>query len=157
MIKEPFSITPSEEAKLYYPIINGSTEGQIVGGNLNTFNLLQGTPFMPDLENKIIIIEDNNLIGDYFPYVFDRNLQSLAQTSAFSKVKGIVIGRFNDSCTLDLHTITQIIKSKEKLLNIPVVFNVDFGHMLPMATFPIGGTVKLNVSEDKVSIEVIQH
>ena len=39
-------------------IINeGEAEGKIIGGNLCTLNLLQGTEYMPDLDNSILFIE----------------------------------------------------------------------------------------------------
>lgn len=51
----------------------------------------------------------------------------------------------------------KMIKSKKKLEKIPVVGNVDFGHTVPMLTFPIGGKVKLTVTENEASIEVLEH
>ena len=157
MQDEPFMITPSSESKQYYSVINGSSEGYAIGGNLCTLNLLQGTSFMPDLNDKIIFLEDDNISGELFVFEFDRNLQSLIHTNGFSGVKGIVFGSFDDSCKLDLHTIKRIVKSKKQLQNIPIAFNVDFGHIFPLATFPIGGTVKLNVSDKNVDIEIIHH
>lgn len=35
-----------------FAIKNGEAEGKIIGGNLCTLNLLQGTEYMPDLSNK---------------------------------------------------------------------------------------------------------
>ena len=43
---------------------------------------------MPNLNNAILFIEDDNLLGKSFPYEFDRNLQSLVQTVGFENVKG---------------------------------------------------------------------
>lgn len=75
-------------------VINaGKTEGVIVGGNLCSFNLLQGTKYMPDLTDKILFLEDDALVGKEFPYEFDRNLTSLIQQPNFEKIRGIVIGR----------------------------------------------------------------
>lgn len=75
-------------------VINaGKTEGVIVGGNLCSFNLLQGTKYRPDLTDKILFLEDDALVGKEFPYEFDRNLTSLIQQPNFEKIRGIVIGR----------------------------------------------------------------
>ena len=47
-----------QENRTFFPnegmfVINeGDAEGDIVGGNLCTVNLLQGTEYMPDLSNK---------------------------------------------------------------------------------------------------------
>ncbi|SMF85814.1 muramoyltetrapeptide carboxypeptidase [Paenibacillus uliginis N3/975] len=154
---ETFIIEPSKHTKEYYVIQEGFTQGKIVGGNLCTLNLLQGTEFMPDLGNKILFLEDDNIVGDYFRYEFERNLQSLIQTSGFDEVKGIVIGRFEDSCKMDINTIRRMISTKKQLKNVPIISNVDFGHEFPFATFPIGGVVKIEANASKVSLEVVEH
>lgn len=41
----PITGTPSETAVKYYTIQEGTCEGTIIGGNLCTLNLLQGTPY----------------------------------------------------------------------------------------------------------------
>ena len=40
--------------------------------------------------------------------------------------------------------------------DIPVVFGVDFGHVLPMMTFPIGGKVRIEAAAD-LQIEIVKH
>jgi len=154
---ETFIIEPSKLAKEYYVIQEGSTQGEIVGGNLCTLNLLQGTEYMPDLKNKILFLEDDNIVGDYFRYEFDRNLQSLTQTTGIDGVKGIVFGRFEDSCKMDINTIRKMISMKKQLKNIPIISNVDFGHEYPFVTLPIGGVVKIEANASKVSLELVKH
>lgn len=112
MNEDPISVTPSETAGSYTVLQEGTCEGEIAGGNLCTLNLLQGTPYMPDLRDKILFIEDDNIMGDYFPYEFDRNLQSLLQVSGAESVRGIVFGRFDESCRLTEDTIRAIVKGK---------------------------------------------
>ena len=56
---------------------------------------------MPDLEDKVLFIEDDNIVGDLFSYEFDRNLQSLLQVKGAEKIKGIVFGRFSDGCNMN--------------------------------------------------------
>ena len=128
-------VTPSETAAKYHTIQEGTCEEMIIGGNLCTLNLLQGTPYMPDISNKVLFLEDDNIMGDFFCYEFDRNLESLLQIEGANTIKGIVFGRFNDSCGLTVETIADIIQDKVPA-NIPVIFGVDFGHVFPMITFP---------------------
>lgn len=154
---ETYFIEPSEQAKKYYVIQEGSCEGEIIGGNLCTLNLLQGTQFMPNLNNKVLFLEDDNIMGDYFPFEFERNLQSLIQTIEFNGVKGIVFGRFDTSCKMDIHTIQRMVSTKKQLKNIPIVYNVDFGHVLPFGTFPIGGVVELKAIDTSVSLKILKH
>jgi muramoyltetrapeptide carboxypeptidase len=134
----------------------GQAEGTIFGGNLCTFNLLQGTEFMPNISNSILFLEDDNMAGDHFSVEFDRNIQSIIHQPNFRKVKGIVIGRFQRKTDMNLEKLKYIIKTKEELQNLPIIANVDFGHTNPLITFPIGGTIKLNVNE-KVELKILKH
>ena len=137
-------------------IQEGACEGEIIGGNLCTLNLVQGTPYMPDLRDKVLFIEDDNIMGDYFVYEFDRNLQSLLQVYGAESIKGIVFGRFEESYKLDKEIIRKIIKDKVSA-GIPVVFGVDFGHVFTMITFPIGGKVKIEARENELNIQILEH
>ena len=95
-------------------------------------------------------------MGEYFSYEFDRNLESLLQVDGADTIKGIVFGRFDESCGMTLERITDIVRGKVPA-GIPVVFGVDFGHVLPMVTFPIGGTVNITAYKDNTRIVVVSH
>ena len=156
MNEDPISVTPSETAGSYTVLQEGTCEGEIAGGNLCTLNLLQGSPYMPDLRDKVLFIEDDNIMGDYFPYEFDRNLQSLLQVSGAESVRGIVFGRFDESCRLTEDTIRAIVKGKVPA-GIPVVFGTDFGHVFPMISFPVGGRVKLSANGEGIDLRITEH
>lgn len=154
MNSNEIAVNPSKTSGEYYVIQDGVCEGNIIGGNLCTLNLLQGTPYMPGLNEKVLFIEDDNIMGDYFVYEFDRNLQSLLQVNGADSIKGMVFGRFDESCKLDKDVIRKIIQDKISA-DIPVVFGVDFGHVLPMITFPIGGKVKISAKENELRITLL--
>ena len=151
-----FLITPSKSATIYHIIQEGVCEGTIIGGNLCTLNLLQGTPYMPNIRNKVLFLEDDNIMGEYFSYEFDRNLESLLQIDGADTIKGIVFGRFKESWGMSLERITDIVQDKVSS-DIPVIFGVDFGHVFPISTFPIGGTVNIEASNENLKIVVISH
>lgn len=153
---EEYEIYPSSKDYKYEIIQEGSTEGEIIGGNLCTLNLLQGTEFMPNLEDKILFIEDDNIVGDLFSYEFDRNLQSLLQVEGADKLKGVVLGRFSEDSNMTKDTIKRIVKSKRQLNDIPVISNVEFGHLFPMITFPIGGKCQINMGSD-CAIKIVEY
>jgi muramoyltetrapeptide carboxypeptidase len=138
----------------YLLINDGVAEGTIIGANLCTLNLLQGTEYMPDLSNSILFIEDDY---ESAPHTFDRDLQSLIHLPDFVGVKGIAIGRFQKKSNISNNLLKQIITTKKELKNIPVVANVDFGHTDPKITFPIGGTAKIKVSSNKSSLGIMEH
>ncbi len=141
----------------FWILNEGEVEGIILGGNLCTLNLLQGTEFMPDISNSILFIEDDDMPGSGFDVEFERNLQSLIDQPNFEKVKGLVIGRFQKKAEMNIEKLKYIINTKEKLKNIAIIANVDFGHTNPLITFPIGGTCKLSVKNNCTKLEIIKH
>jgi muramoyltetrapeptide carboxypeptidase LdcA involved in peptidoglycan recycling len=137
-------------------IINeGKASGTILGANLCTFNLLQGTEYFPEFpKNTILSIEDDEMSN---AVTFDRDLQSVIHQPGFENVKGIVIGRFQKVSQTTNDLLIQIIKTKKELNNLPVIANVDFGHTSPMITFPIGGEVSLEAKDGKIKLEILKH
>lgn len=132
----------------------GVSKGVILGGNLCTFNLLQGTEYMPKINDDIILfLEDDGTAGENFLIEFDRNLVSLIQTDLFKQVKGIVLGRAQKNCEM---TDTKWLKllNKKELKKIPIIYNADFGHTTPFFTFPIGGHARLKVKKGLIELKV---
>jgi muramoyltetrapeptide carboxypeptidase LdcA involved in peptidoglycan recycling len=111
---------------------------------------------MPDLTDKILFIEDDEMAGKLFYLEFDRNLQSLIHQKNFDKVRGIVIGRAEKNCEMTKEKWIKLIKGKAELNNIPVIAGADFGHTTPIFTFPIGGTAKMVAKEDKIEIKIFK-
>lgn len=131
----------------------GNASGMLIGGNLCTLNLLQGTEYMPNLDGAILFIEDDE---ESAAANFDRDLVSLIQQPGFERVKGIVIGRFQNASKITNSLLTKIVASKKELQGIPVIANVDFGHTSPIITFPIGGDVEILVGPEP-SITITRH
>lgn len=135
-----------------FVINEGTAEGEIVGGNLCTLNLLQGTKYMPNIENKILFLEDDNMAGKIFLMEFDRNLQSLIHMPEFKTVKALVLGRAEKDCIMTKEKWIKMIKNKPELKNIPVIAGVDFGHTTPIIAFPIGGNARLEAKDNNIKL-----
>ena len=136
-------------------INSGYASGQIIGGNLCTFGLLRGTPFMPTSEGAIVFLEEDNAMQGLSASEFDRNLQALLCVPSF-KPAGLVIGRFQKNTVTTKQTI-QIIRTKSELNGIPIICNADFGHTDPLITYPIGGYATLDATDSanvKLSISI---
>jgi muramoyltetrapeptide carboxypeptidase LdcA involved in peptidoglycan recycling len=126
----------------WWPLRPGQAVGRIVGGNLGTLNLLQGTQYMPSLDGTVLMIEDA-FTSD--AKSFARNLTSLLQLPDAGGVRGLVIGRFQESSRLTRSLLDQIIARQDLPDGFAVLANADFGHTDPLITFPIGGRVALTV------------
>ena len=138
------------------PIQEGKAIGKIIGGNLCTLNLLQGTEYMPDLNNSILFLEDDadDYGNDVFLLEFDRNLESLLQLSNCN-IKGIVFGRFQLCSNMNLDKLKALIRNKPKLKDIPIVYGADFGHTNPMFTLPLGAYCQLEIKKSNITIKII--
>ncbi|MCV2523778.1 S66 family peptidase [Bacillus velezensis] len=132
----------------------GYAEGTLIGGNLCTLNLLQGTEYFPEMEQVILFIEDDHMSD---VHMFDRDLQSLIHLPAFSAVKGIVIGRFQHASNVSEEALCAVIRTKEELSSMPVIANADFGHTSPLMTFPIGGTCRIEAGSEGGRIWIDRH
>jgi len=138
-------------------INEGVAEGTIIGGNLCTFNLLQGTSYFPETDRSILFIEDDKMSGKFSDGEFDRNLQSIMDLPQFGSVGGIVIGRFQNESEMTTEKISKIIKTKKELNSLPVIAGLDFGHTDPKITLPIGGEARLEAINGKIKLEILKH
>ena len=130
-------------------INEGGAEGIILGANLCTFNLLQGTEYFPDLSGSVLFLEDD-YVSESDSYEFDRNLQSLIHQPSFGGVLEMVIGRFQNNSEVSAKLLREIIATKKELANLPIIVDVDFGHTDPKISFPIGGTARISAkSQDR--------
>jgi muramoyltetrapeptide carboxypeptidase len=133
----------------YRAIHLGEACGTIVGGNIDSFNVLQGIDYMPSLKETILFLEDNYpMTSD----ILDRHIHSLILQPDFQHVKGIVLGRFQLESKIAIDFLKKIADSKKELKNLPVISGADFGHTLPLFTFPIGGEVIIKATSSEIKI-----
>lgn len=138
----------------YLVLQEGKAEGTLIGGNLCTLNLLQGTEFMPSLKDSILFIEDDE---ESHALSFERNLQSLLHLPDAKYIKGVLIGRFQKDSHLTEDAIRRIIASKRELAGLPIVANVNFGHVQPFATIPLGAHATISVNGQQIEITIDQN
>lgn len=123
--------------------------GRIMAGNLAGLGLLQGTEYLPKWPEMILFVEwcaeareGLNLA------MFVQRLHSLLQALRHVAVRGLLIGRMEQTSAIsldDLKRLVGIIKDNGLLpVDAPVVANVDFGHTFPMITIPIGGIAEIS-------------
>ena len=135
-------------------IQEGKAEGRLIGGNLCTLNLLQGTEFMPSLKESILFIEDDE---ESHIHTFDRDLQSLLHLPDASGIQAVLIGRFQKASNVTEAAIRKMILDKRELAGIPVIANVNFGHIQPIATIPFGARAFIVAEGTKTKIIIEQN
>ena len=134
----------------WWVLQNGNAKGELKGGNLGTFLLLNGTPYQSEFKkDTILMIEDCNYTKNDGE-VFFRHFQALAQRDDFVNVRAVFIGRFQKASDVTREKLEFIVNNIPQLKGLPVIANLDFGHTTPIATLPIGGMCEINNGKIKV-------
>jgi muramoyltetrapeptide carboxypeptidase len=126
-------------------IIPGRVQGPLLGGNLEVFSRLVGTPYLPDLSGAILFFED---LGER-PYRVDRMITHLDLAGVFGAVSAVVLGDFS-SCREPAATRDESPTADEVLLErlgrlpIAVARGGAFGHGTRNLALPYGALCELD-------------
>jgi muramoyltetrapeptide carboxypeptidase len=136
----------------------GQASGKLLGGNLGTLFLAQGTPYQPAFDSPyILVVEDDDEAGKYTLREFSRRLEAiLQQPGARQNLRGLLVGRFLPGSKVKPSELELVIKSKQ-LGDIPMLAQLDFGHSLPLWTLPLGGqaTIKATGRRPEITVQAI--
>jgi muramoyltetrapeptide carboxypeptidase len=123
--------------------VHGVAEGPLLGGNLSVFTRLLGTPFMPNLEGAILLLED---VGER-PYRLDRMWTHLDLAGVFRKVKGIALGSFTHCEERDATYSSQdVLQDLAVATGLPCATGFPVGHGDVNEPVPLGVRVRLDAS-----------
>lgn len=121
-------------------LIPGRVQGRLLGGNLEMFSRLVGTPYLPDVTGAILFFED---LGER-PYRIDRLLAHLDLAGVFNAASAVVVGDFSgcrepEPTRAESPTADEVLADRLGRLPIPVALGGAFGHgtrnrALPYAT-----------------------
>lgn len=103
-------------------------KGEVVGGNISVLYSLLGSDIFPDVEGKVLFLEDL----DEYLYHIDRMMMAFQRAGIFDKIGGLIIGgltKMHDNAIPFGMTAEEIISEKTKDKNIPTVFNFPAGHV----------------------------
>ena len=125
-------------------LVPGCTKAIITGGCLSNFVSLIGTPYLPHIKDRILLLED---VSER-PYRLDRMFWQIMQAGLFSKIKGLVLGEFRHCFNDDeeKNNFQQRICNYLKKYHIPVLYDLPFGHSQNIHTLPLGIEVEIDTS-----------
>jgi muramoyltetrapeptide carboxypeptidase len=131
----------------------GTARGRLVGGNLNAFSRLFGTPYMPDLAGKILLVEVSDSSGGDSDIVCAQLLTTLLLQPGGAELAGILVGRFSGVSDIDAWKLRALVQRLPIDPRTPILAGLDFGHTMPIATFPIGGMATVRVGRKRWELE----
>lgn len=125
----------------------GNATGHLIGGNLSVLQALIGTPYAPDFNDAILVLED---VGEEYSGL-DRALCHLRHTGLLKQLGGIIFGTFSDMKDTGQpfgFSFSDIITEHTTDLTIPIAANAPFGHTKVNYPLPIGHRVVFQVESE---------
>jgi muramoyltetrapeptide carboxypeptidase len=129
----------------------GEAEGRLVGGNLAVLASLCGTPFMPDITDGILILEDINEPV----YRIDRMLQQLKLSGALTGCKAIAFGecvKCPDDAGGGGRAFDDVLGEIAQALGVPCIAGIPVGHIDAQWTLPLGATATLDTKTRTLTV-----
>lgn len=134
-------LVPREERVI--ALHQGRAEGTLAGGNLSLLQCLIGTPWFPDLDGAILLLEDVN--EDL--YRVDRMLAHLRAIGALGRLAGVAVGRFTElkrNSGDGAFGFDEVLAQYLLPLGVPVALGFPFGHIDAQWTLPLGVRARLD-------------
>ena len=127
-----------DEPNFVQRVLNGgSAEGTLLGGNLSVLASLIGTPYLPNLQDSLLFLEE---ISEA-PYRIDRMLTQLEHSGALAQVRGAMLGVFvkcEPKADEQSLVLSQALTDHFSSRPIPSAYGLSFGHIASQWVLPMG-------------------
>ena len=130
---------------------NGSTEGQLIGGNLSLTRALVAGKYNIDFTNKILFLEELGFETE--PALASNYLYYMRQNDVFKKIKGIWIGNYTHESQIKLEQI--LLDTIGDEFKGPIIKSNNFGHIEKKIVIPIGTNTQIDTSM-KMPIKLLE-
>ncbi|PIJ42262.1 S66 peptidase family protein [Serratia sp. OPWLW2] len=154
-----FNLANNTEWKILDGVTSSiSFNGYLIGGCLEIISRLAGTPFgnirvftEQHIEEGVILYFEN---VEMAPCEMTRALISLRLQGWFENLKGILVGRSSAPDVSDntKHNYLDALKASLGDLSIPVLYDVDIGHIPPQISIVNGAQATITFTEGSGSI-----
>ena len=138
-----YEIAPQPENR------NGEMEGEIVGGNLSVLYGMIGSDTFPELDGKILFIEE----VDEYIYHIDRMMHALKRAGKLARLKGLIVGgltQIHDNSHPFGMTAEEVIAEAVAEYDYPVCFCFPAGHFDDNRAVFFGLESRLLVTDERV-------
>ncbi len=139
-----------------YEVIQGKGKvtGKLLGGCLDAFPIYNGTEVWPKLEEwkgKIIFLETSE--DKPTPDLVTFYLRNLGAQGILKVAKGIIVGKPREEAFYEEYKdVYRAVLKEFGREDMPVLYNVNFGHSCPIGIMPYGIECELDVEEKKITL-----
>ena len=124
-----------------------NTHGMLWGGNLAVLCSLLGTPYLPQVDNGILFLEDV-----FEPaYRIERLLYQLKLAGVLDRQRAILLGDFSSYRPDEYdpaYDMRAMVAQIRRVTDVPILGGLPFGHCRDKLTLPIGARARLRVGAD---------
>lgn len=134
---------------------NGIVKGKLIGGCMEVLEMVKGTQIWPKEDmwkDTILFLETSEETPN--PTYFEYWLRNYGSQGILQKVKGIIFGKPYDNKYYEDYkkVITKVIRDELNLKDLPILYNMNFGHTAPMMVLPYGALAEIDCNNFKFSI-----
>lgn len=140
-----------------YDVLQGSgvVEGPLFGGCIDVLEMAKGTELWPGLhefEGAILFLESSEEIAPPSNIVYW--LRNYGTQGILQNIKGIIFGKPYQGIFYEDYkdSIKKVLKEFD-LENLPVMYNMSFGHNQPMHILPYGAIASLDLDNKSFAIK----
>ena len=135
-------------------------QGRLLGGCIDVIRHLIGTPYGDVTAFRKKYIQDEPVIWflencELSSTDLRRSLIQMKLAGWFDYCSGILFGRSPANTPVDEYTVEDVYKELSDELQIPIIYNIDCGHVPPQITFINGAFAEIEINNGKGT--VIQH
>lgn len=133
----------------------GKARGHLLGGCLDVFTMCIGTEIWPSLEqweNSILFIEtsEEKPSPDFVKWM----LRNLAAQGILKTISGIIAAKPKDEAYYEEYkeVILKVVRDEEKLTKLPILYNINIGHAIPIGVLPYGIMAEISCTEKTITL-----
>ncbi len=139
-----------------YELLQGSgkVSGHLLGGCIDVFPMVLGTEIFPTPEQwkgAIMFIEtsEDRPSPDFVKWI----LRGLAAQGILRVLSGIIVGKPQDEQYYEEYKASILkVTAEEGLEQLPVLYNVNFGHARPIGVLPVGIRAEIDCENRKLTL-----
>jgi muramoyltetrapeptide carboxypeptidase LdcA involved in peptidoglycan recycling len=133
----------------------GKMQGRLIGGCMEVMEMLKGTEVWPELvdwKDSILFFETSEDKPD--PAYVEYWLRNYGSLGILQNVRGIIFGKPYDNLYYEEYknALVRVVREELKLVNLPILYNMNFGHTAPMCVLPYGALAEIDCEEKSFSI-----
>lgn len=140
-----------------YEVLQGTGKavGHLLGGCIDVFPMAVGTEIFPAVEQwkgAILFIETSD--DRPSPDSVKWTLRNLAAQGILKVLNGIIVGKPQAEQYYEEYksAILKVVAHEEKLTDLPIIYNVNFGHAMPIGVIPYGVKAEIDCEEKKITL-----